>query len=144
MFFRERQGVEDTESPGRGFSRLGQAALGAGLVPTIKSGIATVAQDNYSVLAIYYGIDALRQLSENGTLEKKRSLAKQILEHDILQSFTMCAKLSLSFGQPTETRPLAAREPSLFYCQNNRRKTSCYDGQRIRLLHDAIGRCRGP
>lgn len=69
---------------GRRFSRFGQAALDAGLVPTMKSVIATTAQDNYSVLAIYYGIDALTQLSETGTLEQKRALGKQILEHGVL------------------------------------------------------------
>jgi len=76
--------VENPETPGRGFSRFGEAALDAGLVPTMKSIIATTDQGNYSVLAIYYGIDALTQLSKTGTLEQRRTLAKQILEHDVL------------------------------------------------------------
>ncbi|KAF9647014.1 hypothetical protein BDM02DRAFT_3270577 [Thelephora ganbajun] len=84
VFSRERQGVENPESPSRGFSRFGRAALNAGLVPTMKSIIATVNQGNYFVLAIYYGIDTLTRLCNTGTLEQKRALAKQILEHDVL------------------------------------------------------------
>jgi len=76
--------MEDPESLGRGFSRFGQAALDAGLVPTMKSIIATANQGNYFVLAIYYGIDTLMELCKTGTLEQKRTLARQILEHDVL------------------------------------------------------------
>lgn len=50
----------------------------------MKSVIATANQGNYFVLAIYYGIDALTRLCKTGTLEQKHTLAKQILEHDLL------------------------------------------------------------
>jgi len=76
--------VGDHESPGRGFSRFGQTALDAGLVPTLKSVIATDDQENYSVLAVYYGIDTLTRVCKTGTLEQKCTLAKEILEHDLL------------------------------------------------------------
>jgi len=76
--------VEDHESPGRGFSMFGQTALSAGLVPTIKSVIAADGQENYSVLGVYYGIDTLTRVCKTGTLEQKRTLAKEILEHDLL------------------------------------------------------------
>lgn len=58
--------------------------MDAGLVLTMKSIISTANQENYFVLAVRYGIDALTQLSETGTLDQKRALAKHILEHDIL------------------------------------------------------------
>ena len=50
----------------------------------MKSIIATVSQGDYSVLSIYYGIDALTQLCGTGTMEQKRTLSKQILGHDVL------------------------------------------------------------
>ena len=50
----------------------------------MKSVIATADQENYSVLAVYYGIDTLTRVCKTGTLEQKSSLAKEILEHDLL------------------------------------------------------------
>lgn len=76
--------MENPESPGHGFSRFGKAALDAGLVPTMKSVISTTNQGNYVVLAIYYGIDTLTRLCKTGTLAQNRTLAKQIMEHDLL------------------------------------------------------------
>lgn len=76
--------MENSESPGRGFSRFGQAALDAGFVFAMRSVIAKADQGNYSILAVYYGIDTLTRLCKTGTLEQKGILAKQILEHDLL------------------------------------------------------------
>ena len=50
----------------------------------MKSVIATAGQENYSVLAVYYGIDTLTRVCKTGTLEQKSTLAKDILEHDLL------------------------------------------------------------
>jgi len=76
--------MEGDESLGRGFSRFGQTAVDAGLVPVIKSVVATADQENYSVLAVYYGINTLTQVWKTGTTEQRGSLAKEILEHDLL------------------------------------------------------------
>ena len=76
--------MADHESPGRGFSIFGQTALEAGLVPMIKSVIATGGQENHSVLAVYYGVDTLTRVCKTGTLEQKCTLAKEILERDLL------------------------------------------------------------
>ena len=81
---RETRGVEEDESPGHGFIRFGQAALDAGLVPTMKSIITATNQGDHSVLAVYYGIDAFARLCKTGTLGQKRTLAKEVLERDVL------------------------------------------------------------
>ena len=73
-----------TEFAGNGFSQFGRAALDAGLVPTMKSVIAMADQDSYSVLSTYYGIETLTRLYKTATLEQKRSLSRQLLEHDVL------------------------------------------------------------
>jgi hypothetical protein len=73
-----------TEFAGNGFSQFGRAALDAGLVPTMKSVIAMTDQDSYSVLSSYYGIETLARLYKTATLEQKRSLSRQLLEHDVL------------------------------------------------------------
>ena len=76
--------MENPESPGRGFSPFGQAALDAGLVPTMKSMIVMANQEDYFVLSVHYGIDALARLCETGSSEQKRALSKQVLDHDVL------------------------------------------------------------
>lgn len=50
----------------------------------MKSIVATANQGDYSVLSIYFGIDALTRLCKTGTLEQKHALSKQIQEHDVL------------------------------------------------------------
>lgn len=84
VFSRERRGLEDPESPGRGFSRFGQAVMDAGFIPTIKSIIASTDRGNYTVLAVYYGIETLTRLCKTGTLKQKGNLVKQISEHHLL------------------------------------------------------------
>lgn len=72
-------------------------------MPTLKSIISTTNQGNYSVLAIYYGIDTLTRLCKTGTLEQKRALAKQILEHDLL-TIIYDVRRTTSFVRPIDLK----------------------------------------
>ena len=100
--------MENSESPGRGFSPFGRAALDAGLLPTMKSIIATANHGDYYVLSIYYGIDTLTRLCKTGTLEQKCTLSKQILEHDVLTVIYDVRIVSYSV-RPSNRNPVPQR-----------------------------------
>ena len=73
-------------------------------------------QADYFVLSVYYGIDTLAQFCKTGTVEHRRVLSKQMVEHDVL-TIIYDVRTAAFFVQPFNQNPvyLATGKPSLLH-----------------------------